>query len=674
MRLLNTTSGHFKLVSVPKDVRYAILSHTWEAGGEQGYAALAKLQSALSNPSDEGLLLSPHTSLRTPATDSILSHPAISSKIKHACRVAHSHGFELLWMDACCIDKSSSAELIESLNSMYEWYRQASVCYVYLADVPSTDNIGSPGSAFRASRWHRRGWTLQELIAPTNVVFLSSDWHPLGTKTTLAALLESITGVDTNILLHKIPLSSVSVARRMWWASSRQTTRVEDEAYALMGIFDVRIPMVYGEGRKAFLLLQEEILKTIPDQSLFAWGPKFSSSPESASAASLLRLIEERMAILDTPLTSFQRPARSLLAGSPRDFRMAKMVTPLSSKHFQDAVWGSSRQQGQPEHTSMYVPSMHGVRISFPFIRYSSTAFSGSTSCARRSSYRDCGCGPFECTWLALLQCTDGAGNLIALPLCEPSSSPADEGLLVGTRRDVCLDCKRYYRIWALPYADVRAINTDISVGPLIVRRIPLDNGPSSATPPLRIRRIFIQSWCKAMLDAQGYESVLHRATTSAHANTHVLTLRLKGCAGAAPSLIPHVEEIEIHIAQAERTDGVTFTVYYGRQRARHGSSPSWGVHPLSLAPSVSRRADSTRLSHFVPFTGMGEARHEFDLRRTGSAVAFAQKLYVTLQNCTEPVWTFGGWGQAPYVDFSLNVELSADTVGAFGHERRGTL
>ncbi|KAL1948626.1 hypothetical protein VTO73DRAFT_10432 [Trametes versicolor] len=572
MRLLNTTSGHFKLVSVPKDVRYAILSHTWEAGGEQGYAALAKLQSALSNLSDEGLLLSPHTSLRTPATDSILSHPAISSKIKHACRVAHSHGFELLWMDACCIDKSSSAELIESLNSMYEWYRQASVCYVYLADVPSTDNIGSPGSAFRASRWHRRGWTLQELIAPTNVVFLSLDWHPLGTKTTLAALLESITGVDANILLHKIPLSSVSVARRMWWASSRQTTRVEDEAYALMGIFDVRIPMVYGEGRKAFSLLQEEILKTIPDQSLFAWGPKFSSSPESASAASLL--------------------PRSLLAVSPRDFRMAKMITPLSSKHFQDAVWGSSRQQGQPEHTSI----------------------------------------------------------------------------------DVCLDCKRYYRIWALPYADVRAINTDISIGPLIVRRIPLDNGPSNTTPPLRIRRIFIQSWCKAMLDAQGYESALHRATTSAHANAHVLTLRLKGCAGAAPSLIPHTEEIELHIAQAERTDGVRFTVYYGRQRARHGSSPSWGVHPLSLAPSVSRQPDNTRLSHFVPFTGMGEARHEFDLRGTGSAVVFAQKLYVTLQNYTEPVWTFGGWGQAPYVDFSLNVELSADTVGAFGHERRGTL
>ncbi|EIW54670.1 HET-domain-containing protein, partial [Trametes versicolor FP-101664 SS1] len=253
MRLLNTTSGKFELVSVRKNVCYAILSHTWDVGGEQGYTAIVTLQSAPLNPLDK----EPDTT--------------ISPKIRDTCRVARSHRFKLLWMDTCCIDKSSSAELMESLNSMYEWYRQASVCYVYLTDVPSSDDIWRPGSAFCASRGHTRGWTLQELIAPTNVVFLSSDWHPLGTKTTLAVLLESITVINTSILLHKTPLSSISVAHRMWWASSHQTTRVKDEAYALMGIFDVRIPMVYGEGHKAFLLLQEEILKTIPDQSLLAW-------------------------------------------------------------------------------------------------------------------------------------------------------------------------------------------------------------------------------------------------------------------------------------------------------------------------------------------------------------------------------------------------------------------
>ncbi|OJT02394.1 Vegetative incompatibility protein HET-E-1 [Trametes pubescens] len=673
MRLLNTTSGKFELVSDPQSARYAILSHTWDAVGEQSYTAIATLQSALFSPSDGGSPLSPHTNPSTPATESILFHPAISHKIREACRVARSHGFALLWMDACCIDKSSSAELIESLNSMYEWYRQANVCYVYLVDVPSTDDLGSPGSAFRASRWHRRGWTLQELIAPTNVVFLSSDWRPLGTKTTLAPLLESITGVDMSILLHKNPLSSVSVARRMWWASTRQTTRVEDEAYALMGIFDVRIPMVYGEGRKAFILLQEEILKTVPDQSLLAWGPRFSASQESASPASLLRLIEERITILDTPLTSFQRPARSLLALSPHDFRTAKTVTSLSTKRFQELVWDSSGQQGQLEQTSMYIPSMHGVRISFPLLRYSPPTFPESTLHAERSSYRDCGCGPFECTWLALLQCADSSGNLIALPLCEPPASTADEGLLVGTRKDVCLDCKRYYRTWALSLAGVHDMRADISITPVIIRRIPLDNTPSGA-PPLRIRRVLIQPWCKSMLAAQGYSVSLRRMATSPHANDHFLSLRHKGCASASPSLIAHVEEIEVHIAQGERTDGVMYTIHYGSQLARHGSSRDLRADTAPYSTSfTSRRADSTRVAHFVPFTGLGEARHEFELRATGSVMALVQKLYLTLQNYTEPVWMFGGWGQAPYLDFSLNIELSSGTVAALGHERRSS-
>ncbi|EIW54657.1 HET-domain-containing protein, partial [Trametes versicolor FP-101664 SS1] len=267
LRLLDTRSGQFVLVPDPKTARYAIISHTWAAVGEQEYKAIADLQSSLSTSSETR---SP-SSRQIPTTNSILSHPQLSRKIKQACEIARLHGYDFLWMDACCIDKSSSAELSESLNSMFEWYRQASVCYVYLVDVSSDEDVWRHGSAFRGSRWHKRGWTLQELIAPANVVFLSNDWRPLGTKTTLAALLESITGIDTNILLHKAPLSSVSVARRMCWASSRETKRVEDEAYALMGIFGVKIPMIYGEGHKAFILLQEEIWKTIPDQSLLAW-------------------------------------------------------------------------------------------------------------------------------------------------------------------------------------------------------------------------------------------------------------------------------------------------------------------------------------------------------------------------------------------------------------------
>ncbi|EIW61091.1 uncharacterized protein TRAVEDRAFT_86691, partial [Trametes versicolor FP-101664 SS1] len=193
-------------------------------------------------------------------------------KIKAICKVARDAGYKLVWIDSACIDKSSSAELAEAINSMFELYRLADVCYVYLVDVPdSKEDPEHHTSMFQHSRWHGRGWTLQELLAPKEVVFLTASWTFLGTKCSLVHALTLATNIDSNILLGRAPLSSASVARGMSWAASRETTRIEDEAYSLLGIFGVHMSPIYGEGRNAFLRLQEEIIKTIPDQSIFAW-------------------------------------------------------------------------------------------------------------------------------------------------------------------------------------------------------------------------------------------------------------------------------------------------------------------------------------------------------------------------------------------------------------------
>ncbi|TBU51377.1 hypothetical protein BD310DRAFT_942287 [Dichomitus squalens] len=207
------------------------------------------------------------------AVTSIWSDPRLSPKIREACRVAREAGYDYLWIDSCCIDKTSSSELTESINSMYLWYGRADLCYAYLADVPSGKDPRADRSAFRSSRWHRRGWTLQELIAPSGVTLLADDWTEIGTKHTLCDLIEEITGIPYLALLHTKSLDEFSVAQRLSWAAERETTREEDRAYSLLGIFNINMPTLYGEGSRAFRRLQEEIVRRIPDLSLFAWSP-----------------------------------------------------------------------------------------------------------------------------------------------------------------------------------------------------------------------------------------------------------------------------------------------------------------------------------------------------------------------------------------------------------------
>ncbi|SPJ88892.1 related to beta transducin-like protein [Fusarium torulosum] len=223
--------------------QYAILSHTWD-GHQEVIFQECNLESSKSKTG--------------------------YGKIRKTCELALSDGIDYVWVDTCCIDKSSSAELTEAINSMFLWYQKASVCYVYLVDK-------FEGSPLGDCRWFTRGWTLQELIAPRVMSFFNYSWDCIGSKNSLMAQLTTITPIDPNILSHDAPISSACIAKRLSWAAGRNTTRVEDIAYCLLGICDVHMPMLYGEGKTAFRRLQEEIIRTTYDLSLLAWTPPVSS-------------------------------------------------------------------------------------------------------------------------------------------------------------------------------------------------------------------------------------------------------------------------------------------------------------------------------------------------------------------------------------------------------------
>lgn len=232
---------------------------------------------------------------------------------------------------SCCIDKSSTAELSEAINSMFRWYRTAAICYAYLSDVSHLTDL-------EQSRWFTRGWTLQELLAPKDVRFYSSHWKLLGSKLQMSDRLWEKTGIEPEVLSTGV-FDHVSIAMRMSWAAGRKTTRVEDAAYCLMGMFDVNMPLLYGEGKKSFLRLQEEIMKVSDDHSLFAWG--LSTNPG---------VKEEFLESKDVPDVSL---LHGLFADSPADFTLSDQIIPL------DGIVGL--QPGIPP-----MISSSGVRIELP--------------------------------------------------------------------------------------------------------------------------------------------------------------------------------------------------------------------------------------------------------------------------------------------------------------------
>jgi hypothetical protein len=150
---------------------------------------------------------------------------------------------------------------------MFQWYKAAAVCYVALRDLDS-DCVYA--KELPRCRWFSRGWTLQELLAPEHVQFYDCTWVYIGNKETLAGLISAITGIPKAYLVEGT-LASASVAMKMSWAARRETKRSEDRAYSLLGIFDVNMPLIYGEGMKAFRRLQEEIIKRSNDLTIFAW-------------------------------------------------------------------------------------------------------------------------------------------------------------------------------------------------------------------------------------------------------------------------------------------------------------------------------------------------------------------------------------------------------------------
>jgi hypothetical protein len=192
------------------------------------------------------------------------------SKIKNLCGKALCDGLQYAWVDTCCIDKSSSAELSESINSMFFWYRQAAKCYVFLSDFKHGSTLEDQ---FPRCRWFTRGWTLQELLAPRIVIFYDRVWKEIGSKIQLCYIISGITSIPKEAILNNKPLAHYSISQKMSWAASRVTTRIEDTAYCLLGIFDVCIPLLYGERNRAFFRLQEEISKNTLDMTLLAWEP-----------------------------------------------------------------------------------------------------------------------------------------------------------------------------------------------------------------------------------------------------------------------------------------------------------------------------------------------------------------------------------------------------------------
>ncbi|KAF2820926.1 HET-domain-containing protein [Ophiobolus disseminans] len=285
MRLLRLKdNGEFSLAEYIDNVipRYAILSHTWGADHEEvTFKDLA-----------EGTGKS----------------KAGYSKIQFCANQAAKDRLQFFWVDTCCIDKSSSAELSEAINSMFRWYQDAARCYVYLSDVSVSGSIEDNEfsrrwkPAFKKSRWFTRGWTLQELIAPKSVEFFSKEEQRLGDKQSMEQTLHEITRIAIQALQGK-PLPQFTVDERMSWAEKRHTKREEDAAYSLLGIFDIHMPLLYGERREKALLrlkkmINESMKEELPFRTGFERSPSFQADLQATNRIEKSKIREEMVDLL----------------------------------------------------------------------------------------------------------------------------------------------------------------------------------------------------------------------------------------------------------------------------------------------------------------------------------------------------------------------------------------
>ena len=279
MRLLNVHSRQLRTYYDDAIPPYAILSHTWDQ--EEPEVSFDDMKRA------------DHVQMKR------------YDKIENTCRLAEVEGLAWVWIDTCCIDKSSSAELSEAINSMFRWYKNSAVCFVHLEGVCQAMAVADPASAFEHCRWFTRGWTLQELLAPGRVEFHDERWQPIGSRASMAHHIQRRTAIPVEYLTEpQQDFRRARVGQRMSWASDRKTTRIEDLAYCLFGLFDINLPLLYGEGERAFQRLQAEILKTSQDDSILAWSRKVSI-PFLAD-------------------TKARDRKRKIFASSPKDFQCLK--------------------------------------------------------------------------------------------------------------------------------------------------------------------------------------------------------------------------------------------------------------------------------------------------------------------------------------------------------------
>jgi hypothetical protein len=268
MRLLEyNNDGELSLTKdfvAGKIPEYAILSHTWGADIEEvTYRDLI---------------------------DGTGKNKVGYKKIQFCGEQARRDGLHKFWVDTCCIDKSNNTELAEAINSMFRWYRNAAKCYVFLSDVPRADVDTADHSqqlpwesAFQTSRWFTRGWTLQELIAPNTVEFYSRNHVLLGDKASLEQQIYEITGIAIKALQGD-PLQGFSIQERFRWVEKRRTTKEEDLVYCLLGIFNVYLPLIYGEGQMHAMRKLERMIKQSEPQS---FGKTWRVSISTLQTASL---------------------------------------------------------------------------------------------------------------------------------------------------------------------------------------------------------------------------------------------------------------------------------------------------------------------------------------------------------------------------------------------------
>lgn len=271
MRLLNTTSlGFEEFFDRNEPPPYAILSHRW---------------------SDMEVLYHDYDQ-QTDWSGSAKGY----RKIYQCCELARQRNRKYIWIDSLCIDKRNTHEVTESVNSMWRYYTNAIECYAYLVDVPpfaaeKRERLRNWNG--RPSEWFRRGWTLQELLAPQAVLFCDWDWKIIGQKSDASMLdeISKITSIPGYCLLDRFRLFRTCVAQKLSWASTRKTTKQEDRVYSLLGLLGINMPLFYGEGEeKAFLRLQQEVIRQTDDESIFAW--RRSCGPDSTATGILASTID----------------------------------------------------------------------------------------------------------------------------------------------------------------------------------------------------------------------------------------------------------------------------------------------------------------------------------------------------------------------------------------------